>query len=183
MSKIAVFTFIALILLASPAISEAQADSSRGMNIRFELGAGLGVAGQGGGLDGRLATMFVFQNWGGIVRVTAHDGGEGESVQSFIGTHTAKEKFYDSAILLSHVFIYQNSIKIIPSAGFGAFWGEKLDDENISLEKFDTVPGFAFELSLSSGGRVCGVAFTFIGNVNAESSAYGIIVSFTIGTR
>jgi len=118
---------------------------------------------------------------GGTIRFTAHDGGEGESVRGFFGSYNPREKFYDSAFLFSYSLVDQESMRLIISAGPGIFSGKRLSDDRTDLIEFEKVAGLALEFGMTSAGSLFGISLLLIGNMNAESSVYGIVASISLG--
>jgi len=96
------------------AISKAQDSLNIHKSFRVEGGLGFGIAGEGGGLCGRLALSFL-----AMARITAFDGGEGSTVSGWFGPYRPVESFYDKGILLLHVISNKSSTQTIASAGVG----------------------------------------------------------------
>lgn len=160
-----------------------QSDSLNALSFRIELGLGFSAVGEGGGLNGRFALVVFPGEWGGTLRYTVHDGGEGNNKSSwFGGTYRPTEKFYDSAVMLSHASEFGKKSKFIKSLGIGFFSGEKLTKDKNDLDKFDYVTGIAWEISVASQGRLMGITISLLGNINKVSSLYGITLSFSLGS-
>lgn len=163
-----------------------QLDSNKNASLknsfRFELGLGFSIAGDGGGLNGRLAVVFFFGKWGGTIRFTGHPGGEGEFVGGFFGPYRPKEKFYERAFMLSHSSKYSKKSRFIKSAGIGFCSGERLSKDKTDLKEFSGVPGFAYEIGIASGESVFGITLSLIGNLNSVSSIYGFQLSLSLGS-
>jgi hypothetical protein len=147
-------------------------------SARFEIGPGIGIAGKGSGVSGRFALSYLHSNWGGVLRFSAHDGGEG-SKRGWFGT--PKEKFYDYGILCSYVIDNMESWQLIAGAGVGSLYGERLTDTNDSLEDFGRVTGFAYELGIASAGSTVGWSLNVLGNINSISNLVAFFLSLTIG--
>lgn len=156
----------------------AQDSSFSHQSARVELGAGLGMVGEGGGFCGRFAFSYLHLNWGGVIRISAHDGGEGNEGGWF---GPPKEKFYDSGILLSYIIGQSESWQIIASAGGGLLFGERLTDTKNHLEEFEPTIGFAYELGIASAGSTFGWSLSIMGNVNSVSNLVALFLSLTIG--
>ena len=125
--------------------------------------------------------LYYYGDWGGVVRLTAHDGGSGNQVHSFLGTHSPREKFYEYAILLSRLLQKSETSRIFVSAGIGTFFGERLTPDEYSLEEFGKVPGFAWEIGFSSVGGTVGISILMLGNLNSEESQVGGVFSLSVG--
>jgi hypothetical protein len=123
-------------------------------SARVEVGLGFGIAGEGSGLSGRLAFSYLTHKWGALVRLTAFDGGEGTGSNWF---GSPVEKFYDKAILLSHVISNKKSNQTIISAGVGWMNGSRLTMQGDDLENIGPIPGFAFELRCGANKKCCGM--------------------------
>jgi hypothetical protein len=67
------------------------------------------------------------------------------------------EKFYDKAILLSHVISNKKSNQTIISAGVGWMNGSRLTIQGDDLENIGPIPGFAFELRCGANKKCCGM--------------------------
>ncbi len=149
-------------------------------SARVEVGAGFGMVGEkGGGFSGRFAFSYLHLNWGGVIRISAHDGGEEGRGGGWFGP--PKEKFYDNGILLSYVITQSNSWQIIASAGVGSLYGERLTDAKYNLEEFGPLTGFAYELGIASAGSTFGFSLNIIGNFNSESNLIAFFLSGTLG--
>jgi hypothetical protein len=147
-------------------------------SARIEIGVGTGMVGEGGGFSGRFAFSYLHSKWGGVIRISAHDGGEGNNSGWF---GPPKEKFYDNAVLLSYVITQSESWQIIASAGYGSLYGERLTNSKNDLEEFGRISGFAYELGIASAGSTLGWSLNFIGNINSESNLIAIFLSVTLG--
>ena len=153
-------------------------------SIKLEAGLGLGVAGHGGGLSGRLAIGFISHKWGGMARLTANDGGKGAEVQSWLGSGRLTEKFYDRAILASRVISKVNSkSQVIASMGIGSFNGDILNESKTSLTTIDKTVGFAYEIGIASTGHAIGISSRLFGNINKETVYVGVAVSIAFDGR
>lgn len=148
-------------------------------STRVEIGVGTGMVGEGGGFSGRLAFSYLQPNWGGVIRISAHDGGKGNS--NWFGRPI--ETFYDNGILLSYIIKQSNYWQIIASAGVGSLYGERLTDTKNDLEEFDRVTGFAYEIGIASAGSTLGLSLNIIGNVNSESNLIAFFLSATLGDQ
>jgi hypothetical protein len=156
----------------------AQDSSFSHQSARIEIGGGVGIVGEGGGFSGRLAFSYLHSNWGGVIRISAHDGGEGYKSGWF---GPPKEKFYDNGILLSYVISQSESWQIIASAGVGSLYGERLTDTKNHLEEFGRVTGFAYEFGIASAGSTLGWSLNIMGNVNSVSNLFAVFLSLTFG--
>jgi hypothetical protein len=150
-------------------------------SIRAEAGLGLGIAGEGGGLSGRLAFSYIAHQWGGMVRMTAFDGAKGTGGSGWFGPPV--EKFYDKAILLSRIISKTSSPQTIASAGVGWMNGSRLTNQGMELEDIGTTPGFAFELGMATTGSTIGLSLGIMGNLNPESNLFGFFLSLTLGNK
>ena len=155
----------------------AQDSSFSHQSVRLEIGGGLGIVGKGEGFSGRLAISYHYINWGGVIRISAHDGGEGTRSGWF---GPPKEKFYDSGILLSYSMSQSESWQIIASIGVGLLFGERLTKTEFELEDFDPTIGFAYELGIASSGSTFGWSLIVMGNINSVSNLVAIILSLSI---
>lgn len=166
------------------AISTEVSDSSNvHKSIRVEAGLGPGIAGEGGGLSGRLAFSYLAHQWGGMVRMTAFDGGKGVGTGSGLFSGPPVEKFFDKAILLSRVISKRSSSPTIASAGVGWMKGSRLTNQGKELEDIDSIPGFAFELGMATTQSTVGLSLGIMGNLNSESNLYGFFLSLTLGNH
>ena len=154
----------------------AQDSSCFHQSARVEIGAGIGVVELTP--SGRIAVSYLHSNWGGVLRASAHIGKQGEEYGWF-GARS-REKLYDNGILLSYILSNRTSRQVIASAGIGFLYGERLDGSK-SLEKVDSVTGFAFEIGVASAGSTKGWSINLIGNINSESDLIAILYSFTLG--
>ena len=154
-------------------------------SIKLEAGLGLGVAGHGGGLSGRLAIGFISHKWGGMARLTALDGGKGDYVNNGWGPggHLT-ETFYDRAILASRVISKVNSkSQVIASVGIGSFTGRKLIESRQDIIPIDKTVGFAYEIGIASTGHAIGISSRLFGNINKETVYVGVAVSIAFDGR
>ena len=146
-------------------------------SARVEIGGGLGVAGEGGGFSSRLAISYIHLNWGGVIRISAHDGAKGNG--GWFGPPI--EKYYDNGILLLHVLTQSESWQIIAIAGVGSLYGERLTDTKNHLEEFGRITGFAYEFGIASAGSTLGWSLNMMGNVDSVSKLIAVFLSLTLG--
>jgi len=151
-------------------------------SARVEIGAGHGFVGEGGGFSGRIAITYLHSNWGGVIRFSAHDGGEGRGGSGGLFRFGPPiEKFYDNSILLSYVIQDSKSVQVVGSAGIGSLYGERLTDRKTELEEFGRIIGIAYELGIGSAGSTLGYWINIMGNVNSESNLFAFFLSITFG--
>lgn len=181
-SKFIKITLSVIIILILPFFSFAQEQEIPLNNLRLDIGLGPGLAGEGGGLSGRAALSYHHSNWGGALRLTAHDGSKGESSGSgFLSFGPPIEKFYEKAILGSYIFHQDETLQYIGKLGYGEIYGECLNDTKQKLVNLKNTPGLAFELSLASYKRTIGWSVNIVGNLNSEATFVAIIISISLG--
>jgi hypothetical protein len=157
--------------------------------VRLEAGLGVGKVGEGGGLNGRLAGGLLVGRWGGMVRITAHTGGEGTSEPGFAGAVVSAlygppvESFYEAGLLLTRSLAPDRPHRILLSVGLGALWGRRIDPaDSVGLADLERTWGIPVELALYGGdGRGWGVGILLSGHINSESPQFGIVTSINFG--
>lgn len=181
-SKYNLFTLaICIIALTLPLSSLAQEQEVPLNHLRFEAGLGFGSAGKGGGLSGRAALSYHHSNWGGAIRLTAHEGRESNKrpiIQVF-GPPT--EEFYEKAILASYIINQHNALQYIGKLGIGVVHGEMLDDNKEDFIDLNSTTGLAFEIGMSSYKRTVGWSLNLTGNINSEATFVALILSISFG--
>ena len=176
-SRIYLIHILSLLLLSTLSI-RAQDSLLSHQSVRFEIGLGGGSVGEGGGLSGRLALSYLHLNWGGIIRLSAHDGGTGKGSGWF---GPPKEEFFDEGILLSYIPIQGNSWQMIASAGIGFLYGRRLTSTKYDMEDFGRVMGLAYEFEAASAGSTFGWSLSIMGNINSISNLFAVVLSLTLG--
>lgn len=165
---------IFLILLFPSLTIFAQDSLVSHQSARFEVGLGPGLLGKDAGLSGRIALSYINSSWGGVIRVSANEGG---------GFMFPKKSLYDNAILGSYVIREGISSQVIASAGIGSAHGSQSNSSSLfsNKEDFGRVVGFAYEFGIASAGSTFGWALNILGNVNSKSNLIAVIISLTIG--
>ncbi len=154
-------------------------------SVRVEAGLGVGAVGEGGGLNGRLAAGFLLGRWGGLVRVTMHDGGTGTPEPGlFSGMFGPPvELFEDAGILFTRSLVSHPPHRVLLSLGIGTIWGRRIDPEDgVGMVDLDRTWGIPLELALYFGdGRGVGFGILVAANLNREVPQFGIMTSLNLG--
>jgi len=151
--------------------------------IKLDCGLGLGAAGKGGGLSGRLSAGFNIDDWGGTFRMIAANGKNGHYIGAFysIPGYYLKEHFYENAVLVNHVLKNYKKSQLAVGVGFSSVRGNRLNEDGSKEIDFDKVYGLAYELTWASTGKIFGGSSQLYGNINKEAIFIGVSLCFSLG--
>ena len=173
---------ILLIVVFTPILALSQ-DKTKPNSLKLEGGLGAGMAGDGGGINTRLAVGFISHKWGGMVRMTVQKGGSGKRYSGF-DPFGLNEWFYDRAILVSRVISKNNEkSNIIASAGIGSFYGDKFNESKTSTRQTNKTFGFAYEIGISTTRHFVGFSTHLFGNINNETIYIGLVFSINFSAK
>ncbi len=177
MLRVLVLVLVAGLVASGPALGQTS--------VWVEGGLGVGAAGEGGGVQGRAALAVLAAEWGGELRVSAHDGAQTPPDDTFLSGLFGgpRESFYDTSVLLLRSLTPRDYNRVLVGVGVGAVTGKETDPtDGRGVVDMERVWGVPFELAFHGGdGRGVGLSAVLFGHINGRANHFGVNVAISLG--
>ena len=164
------------ILLLALAVMPSSAVSQDTSPLSIELGLGLGYAGHGGGLSGKVAVRVIPRTWGIGVRLMAMDGARRGGRGFLFGGPI--ESFTEKSVLIHRRIVTSAGTRIYIGAGVGRLSGRRFIGSSTEFEKDVSELGMSVEASafVPPGDRV-----RLAVSAHGHFGPGGVTAGFTVG--